>query len=479
MFNLNWKRLKTFWITAMIIFTSLLFSSIAFAAPEELASFEMDNTSTKYHKRFSWTIGSDTDLVGYLFEIIDSEERYIISELITSSEMSGSYTVDVSSYVDDTYKAQVVPVGPTASDVDYSMSKTVTFVIDTTAPTVPVLTTEPANPTNATSYTVEWDASTDALSEIKGYNVWVNGTQVATLQTATTYTFDYAAIGSTDGEVVVEVSAVDNATENGNESAKVSYTFVVDTIAPAAPTNFMPEQTTDGTMSQNNGVYFLENIVPMFRWDKVMDNGTPIHYIFMITDGEGNVVEETTVPQSYSDTVRHIVNNKLPYGEYTMSLVAEDAAGNRSDEFTVEVTIQVTMDLNKIVISQIHLVGTDLNTVPLNLGSTVAYTISGLPTDETAREQITMTVTVNGKEAIVGNQLYKEYNSIIEEGTENYYIIMDSAFLADAIGAKSYPAEVEVKVTLSNGINDKIGTYTFWIKSERLGFGFGKIRPVL
>ena len=438
-----------------------------------VTTFEMNSV-----QNFEWSVSVAEDapegvkVAGYIFRVLDASGTVLIEEELDAETVTKS----VGPLADGNYTVSVAAIDNIGN---IGVAKTATFKVDTTAPSVPVITSGPVDPTNAKEYTVIWDASTDALSGIQGYNVWLNGELKSTVpQTETEYRFSYSDL-SGDGEVKVEVSAIDNAKETGNESDKAVYTFVVDTIAPAAPANFMPEQPTDGTMCENDGVYFVENIVPMFRWDRVTDNGTPIHYIFTITDSEDYIVEESTVPQSNFDTVRHKVNNKLPYGEYTISLVAEDAAGNRSDEIIVAVKIQETIDLNKIVISDIKLVGTDQTTVPLNLGSTVAYTISGLPTNVAARSQITMKVTVNGQEAKVDEQLYKENNMTIEGGTENYYIIMDSDFIAQVIGTKSYPADIEVKVTLTNGINEKSATYTFWIESERLGFGFGKIRPVL
>ena len=117
-----------------------------------------------------------------------------------------------------TFTVDVLPVAATGGE---SPATTVSSPLDTTAPTpAPTVTGLPGELTNEKNFTLTASGSTDASGVT--YRWTFNG------QTATGNTFDVAT--TTDGAYSVSVVAVDNA---GNESAPMTVSWTLDTTAPA------------------------------------------------------------------------------------------------------------------------------------------------------------------------------------------------------------------------------------------------------
>ncbi|GAA1987235.1 fibronectin type III domain-containing protein [Amycolatopsis minnesotensis] len=172
---------------------------------------------------------------------------------------------------------------------------------DTQAPTVP------GNPhatgTTQTSATLAWTESTDNTG-VTGYDVY-NGTALAKTVTGTTATVDGL---TADTEYTFTVVAKDAA---GNKSAasaaaKVKTQAAPDTQAPAAPGNPRATDTTQTTV--------------VLGWDAATDNVGVTGY---------DVYNGTALAKTVTGTTA-TVDGLTADTEYTFTVVAKDAAGNKS-----------------------------------------------------------------------------------------------------------------------------------------------------
>jgi hypothetical protein len=112
------------------------------------------------------------------------------------------------------------------------------IMIDTTAPTVPALNALPTAWQGTNSVAMSWGASTDALSGLATYVVYVNGAEAfRTTQNTVPVT------GLHQGSNTVAVAALDRA---GNLSAKASGTVKVDSIAPTVTISSPKNRTVVG-----------------------------------------------------------------------------------------------------------------------------------------------------------------------------------------------------------------------------------------
>ena len=176
---------------------------------------------------------------------------------------------------------------------------------DTTPPTAPVGLI--ATKVTETSATLSWTASTDNRG-VHHYEVSVNGGAPVTTEQLT---YDLTGL-TADTEYTVTVKAVDKA---GNESAGATVTFRtakapdLDGQAPTAPANGKAEVTST---------------TAVISWDASTDN-VGVEGYEVTVNGETEIIRNVT---------RITVSGLTPGTTYPVSIVAFDAAGNRSAAHT-------------------------------------------------------------------------------------------------------------------------------------------------
>jgi fibronectin type 3 domain-containing protein len=127
--------------------------------------------------------------------------------------VTGTSYTDTSPQPSVSYTYTVRAVDVAGNESAAGTSNTITTGGDTTAPSVPA--TLSVAQSGAGTFTLQWPASTDTGSGIRGYHVYRNGTKLTTLPIAALTYAD--STPSTGVEYTYEVSAVDLA---DNESAK-------------------------------------------------------------------------------------------------------------------------------------------------------------------------------------------------------------------------------------------------------------------
>jgi chitodextrinase len=159
-----------------------------------------------------------------------------------------------------------------------------------------------------------WDASTDDASAVS-YRVYRNGAFVATTA-ATTWTHENPAEATT---YTYSVRAIDSAGNLGDASAPVSAT-TPDQTAPTPPTNLAAQALANPARV-------------LLNWTAATDTAGVAGYE---VSRDGTVIGTSPTP-SFTDV------GVTGSTTYAYSVVAYDAAGNRSDPATVQVTTAETV----------------------------------------------------------------------------------------------------------------------------------------
>ncbi len=194
---------------------------------------------------------------------------------------------------------------------------------DMTTPVGPPDTTPPTKPgsfaastTTPSSITTTWTPSTDNVI-VAGYNVYRNGTKVASLpSSATTYTFDSLACGS---PYQLEIEAVDGS---GNLSARASLT------TPTADCDATPPTATITNPTAGSTVSGIVNITANATDD------TAVTQVVFKVDGTQVGNAANTAPYSVTWDTRSASN-----GAHQLTAVAEDSSGNIGTSTVVNVTV--------------------------------------------------------------------------------------------------------------------------------------------
>ena len=210
----------------------------------------------------------------------------------------------VTSYTDQglspgTYSYTVKAVDAAGNTSDPSTAATGT-VPDTTKPTTPQNLT--ANANGLTQVDLSWQASTDDVA-VTGYNVYRNGSLIASTGTTTSYS-DTVLIPGKYAYVVKAFDAAGNLSDASN-GASVDM-LSPDNQKPTAPGNLLA--TLNGSQVD-------------LTWDASTDDtGVTSYNIYR----DGTLLESISPATSYSDAA-------VPAGDHTYVVRALDAAGNISD----------------------------------------------------------------------------------------------------------------------------------------------------
>ncbi len=188
---------------------------------------------------FDWADCSDSGsgLKNYLLE-------YALNEQFTGA-VQDSITVsnaNVSGLAEGVYFWRVQASDNFGNTSDWAPGGS--FVIDTTAPSVPTMLTQTVTKSSKT-VTFDWAKATDATSGVKQYEVQIDtGSNFNSLiNTLISTTNEATAIGLSEGHYYWRVKTMDNSNNWSDWSS--AFGFTVDTTAPAVPATLTPVITVN------------------------------------------------------------------------------------------------------------------------------------------------------------------------------------------------------------------------------------------
>jgi len=250
-----------------------------------------------------------------LVQLADSQ--HLIATPKTFTALVGTGLVNAST------QATLTPadvIGLNAIDVSFSTAKAsgfLAFTFDGVAPTAPVITTGPIN-TNQLTQIISGTA--EALATVE---IFDNGVSKGAVKADANGAWSKSVNLASEGVHVITASATDIA-GNTNTVSGTSKTYTVDLVAPNSP-----DLTAVGAVSVSGGNAIRTNLLSQAFTGtseanatvKVYDNGT----LLGTTTAAGN--------GAWSLTQNLLVTN----GTNTITVKAQDAAGNISSESTVTV----------------------------------------------------------------------------------------------------------------------------------------------
>ena len=240
-------------------------------------------------KSFTLTASGSTDDNGVTY-------RWTFNDATTEGD-----TFNVSTEADGEYSVSVVAVDNAGNK---SEATTVSWTLDATAPApAPTVTGLPSALTNQKAFTLTASGSTDPHNVT--YRWTFNG------QTATGNSFNVAT--TADGNYTVSVIAVDDA---GNESAATTVSWKLDATAPA------PAPTVTGLPSALTN----QKSFTLTASGSTDPNGVTYRWTFNGATTDGNTLAVATETD----------------GDYSVSVVAVDNAGNVSEATTLSWKLDAT-----------------------------------------------------------------------------------------------------------------------------------------
>ncbi|MFM8311728.1 MAG: IPT/TIG domain-containing protein, partial [Ilumatobacteraceae bacterium] len=303
----------------------------------------------------------------------------------TAPVTSGAFTVDATALLEGTYTA-VASLTDAAGNA--GVSPAVTFTVDTTAPTVSILT-NPLNPTTATGGTFTFNPA-DGGSGLASVQCKLDGANFAPCDATGSQAFS----GLADGSHTFSVRAVDRA---GNTSTVATYTWRIDTTAPVVsltnPANGSFTNDTTPAITCVAGVALGDNstvTINVYAGPAVA--GTPIETISNVTVTAGT--------GGFSANA-----GTLGVGQYTVQVTQADSLGNSvpsaAHTFIVDLTAPVialsspvtntaTVDTTPTVSGTAGIVSGDFSTVNVKVYS--GSTATGTP----VQSQVTTRSNANG-----------------------------------------------------------------------------------
>ena len=277
--------------------------SVNFIVDSSPPSLSISSPSGGYYSASSsvtvtWT-GSDptSGLLGFQFKI--DTDGYSTTSLVYDQLFSGLadgwHTVSVKAY----------------DKIGNTVTRTVTFYVDTSIPAVQITAPEPDLITNETALTVVWEGS-DATGGIAGYYYKIDSGAWSALTGATSHTF----LGLRDGDHMFVVKVIDHA--NNYALDFLNFT-VVDTVPPVL-TILSPSQNA-----------FLGSSSVHVVWNATDLTSGVQGFLYRI---DGSAWSEMTADSELSFT-------STWDGQHTVEIIAFDNANNsimRSVTFTVDTT---------------------------------------------------------------------------------------------------------------------------------------------
>ncbi|QDK45007.1 hypothetical protein DOM22_07435 [Bdellovibrio sp. ZAP7] len=234
---------------------------------------------------FTFSASDAGSISGYECKIDGGTAVSCVSGVSYSSLTAGAHNFEVVA-IDD--------AGNYSSSISYS------WTIDLTAPTV-TITAKPAANSNSSTATFSFTGMDTGGGAIAGYKCKIDGGAYSTCMSGGSYN------SLAEGSHTVYLYASDTA---GNDGTPISYTFVVDTVAP----------TLTITTPASNGY-----VIPVGNVSAVTFSGACSEEGLSVT-----LTGVSVVPVLCSSGAYTIVANmsSLPDGTYTISAVQVDAAGN-------------------------------------------------------------------------------------------------------------------------------------------------------
>ncbi|AZS15946.1 fibronectin type III domain-containing protein [Paenibacillus lutimineralis] len=294
---------------------------------------------------------------------------------------------------------------------EHSLPLIVTLSSDHEPPTAP--TNLAASIISVTSARLSWTKSTDNVGVV-GYDIYlISDSDPDLIATSTTnsYTLNELQPNTT---YTVMVRARDNAGNQSADSSNVSFTTKADTTKPSTPTNL-----TLVTMTNNSVT---------LKWDESTDNvGVVAYDIFEGT----NLVATVALPSGG-------VINLLPSTPYRFTVVARDAAGNKSSP-----------------------------SVPLNVTIIPDNESPSAPTNLTYSETLTNSIKLVWDEStdnvgVVGYQIYRDSELVGTSSVNNFQdmgLVPGTSYryeiiAIDSSGNLSLPSESLIVSTASSSEHD-------------------------
>ncbi len=174
-----------------------------------------------------------------------------------------------------------------------------TWIVDTTAPPKPTITSAPATPTNQTGASFSFTDKEAGVSLL----CQLDASAYSTCTSPTTYSL------LSSGAHTFSVRALDSA---GNLSAAASFTWTIDTTPPPAPSiTSAPANPTNQTSASFS----------------FTDTQAPVSFLCQL---DGGALSACASPKTYSG---------LGQGGHSFAVTAQDAAGNQSTATTYSWTI--------------------------------------------------------------------------------------------------------------------------------------------
>ncbi|MFA5161208.1 MAG: lectin like domain-containing protein [Elusimicrobiales bacterium] len=275
-------------------------------APETPSFTSMPATySASTNPAFAWTSSdSGSGLAGYVYELRASS---IWSDAVSTATTGTS--VSFSNITEGTYWFMVKARDNTGNTSEAAIYP---FSIDATAPGVPALTTKPAAVTANSSPSFAWTVADTGGSGLANYiyelsttGSWSDGSAVTSADAAVEYS------GLADGNYWFMVKARDNS---GNTGALATYSFKIDSTAPAAPA--LTTKPASATVGKN----------PSFAWT-ASDSGSGLAgYVYELA-----ATSEWSDAASVSISANSVSFSNLADGSYWFMVKSRDTAGNMSE----------------------------------------------------------------------------------------------------------------------------------------------------
>ncbi len=358
-----------------------------------------------------------------------------VVEVYDNNEPIGSITVDASetfefqpdALEDGTHSltAQVIAPGGTTSD----MSDPIVFTLDTTAPVEPSI--ESSDLTNMATPTIS--GSSEALSSVE---VTVEG------KTYTTVADDHGIWSVTldetvDGTYDISVTVADRA---GNVSETTSSSITIDSTAPDAPVIDALGVTNDATPTVTGSA----------------EAGSTVR----LYSGESELGETTAA----SDGSWSLTLGGMEDGQYTLTAVVTDSAGNTSGSSVVQSLIIDTLAPGEPTVNSVDVDTTGLISIEgtAESGSAVAIELGG--------ERYTVTADDAGSWSVTTGALEEGSYLFYVNATDSAGNISQSAAASIVIDTSSVEFTVDYENAASSGTTYGIADTTLYGFTADAGF---------